>query len=601
MGTELNRVEVKLIVGGKECYVVKLRLAQGFNCHHTFECVVDYNDLDSKWMASPDSVFGLLGEDTVIEIKHRDGSGASTFRGVIAHVSYIGRHGAQNHIRVSGYSPTIKMDGSKTMDSFMDMTLKSIVSEAICNSGNGAEVTAQPKFTGKIDYIAQYDETCFAFINRLSRIYGEWFFYDGEQCYFGKKDSETETVTFEKEITTVDFSANLMPTKMKQYHYLVHDDDKIDKEASEPSTDNYHSVAQAKSQSFFTSEAALPSAATVLSAAELDQIAKAGKDRATAEMLVISGTSQTGKVKIGGKIKVELPEKNSEVENKSIGTFLVTSVIHEYDIKGEYINSFSAVPSTVENIPIKSVNFPKAFPQTATVKSNDDEKKLGRVKVEFQWQASKGKTTNWIRVQTPDAGKSDKVPKNRGFVFIPEKDDTVMIDFEYGDPNRPYVAGSVFSEKVSKGGDAGNRKKSIITRSGCAIILDDDNNKGSITISDPSGNTVILNGDKTITISAPDKISILSNEIYINGKNLVHIASDKLIKEESGQNIESSAVQNIDMDATNSVSINGGISIEEKSATVSVSGTKSVSVDGTIVNITGKTLTAIKGMPLTLN
>ncbi|MDR0712832.1 MAG: phage baseplate assembly protein V, partial [Bacteroidales bacterium] len=514
MGSDLNKVEVSLTVAGQQCYVISLKLAQSFNSHHAFECVVDYEELDSKWMESPASVFGMLGQDVSIEMKHKDGKGTNTFNGVITQASYIGHHGSQNHIRISGCSPTIKLDGSKTMDSFMDMTLSGIVSEAVGTSGNGGSVTPQPKFSGKIDYIAQYDETCFEFLNRLSWIYGEWFFYDGEECYFGKKDGKSEEITFESEMTTFDLSANLLPAKMKRYHYLVHDDQEIDKEAPDPSTANYHSVAQGQSSSIYSSDAILPSSIVPLSMGELETVAKAEKNRATAGMLTISGTSQTSKVKIGGQLAVKLPKK-MEASKKDVDTFVITSVTHEYDLKGEYRNSFTGIPSTVENIPMAPVYFPTALPQIATVKDNDDEKKLGRVKIEFQWQKSKGKTTNWIRVQTPDAGKSKKVPKNRGFVFIPEKDDIVMIGFEYGDPNRPYVTGSIFSEKVSSGGDTDNKKKSITTRVGSYIIFDDE--KGNITIKDKddSDSMIVLNGDKTISITATDKITLTAKEIIV--------------------------------------------------------------------------------------
>jgi phage protein D len=351
MGTALNKVEVTLTVAGNKCYVISLRLEQGFNCHHRFECVVDYEDLDSKWMESPAKVFDFLGQDANIEIKHRDGKGVNMFKGVITQASYIGRHGAQNHIRISGCSPTIKLDGSKTMDSFMDMTLSGIVSEAVGNSGNGGEVTPKPKFSGKIDYLAQYEETCFEFLNRLSWIYGEWFFYDGITCYFGKQDGATETVTFENEMTTFDLSANPLPSEMKQYHYLVHDDNEIDKEAPKPGTAGYHSIAQVQSSSVYNSKATLPSPAAVLSMNELEAVAKAEKNRATAGMLTVSGTSQTSKVKIGGKILVKLPD-TMETTKKEVDTFLVTSVVHEFDLKGDYRNSFTAIPDTVENIPM---------------------------------------------------------------------------------------------------------------------------------------------------------------------------------------------------------------------------------------------------------
>ena len=80
---------------------------------------------------------------------------------------------------------------------------------------------------------------------------------------------------------------------------------------------------------------------------------------------------------------------------------------------------------------------PLALPELATVKENNDDKGQGRVKVAFDWQKN-GKTTNWIRVQTPNAGVSGAVPKNRGWVFVPEVGDQVM-GYEHGNPDRPML------------------------------------------------------------------------------------------------------------------------------------------------------------------
>lgn len=92
------------------------------------------------------------------------------------------------------------------------------------------------------------------------------------------------------------------------------------------------------------------------------------------------------------------------------------------------------------------------------------------MKVVFDWQ-KKGKTTNWIRVQSPNAGTSDAVSKNRGWVFVPEVGDQVMVGYEHGNPDRPYVTGAMFHKDSGKGGDKDNKLKSIITRSGNTILL----------------------------------------------------------------------------------------------------------------------------------
>ena len=524
---ELNKVEVKAKIGGKDCYIINMRLEQGFNCHHTFEIVVDYNDLDSLWMESAGRTFHLLGEEVQIEMKQRKGDGMNLFTGVITQASYIGHHGGQNHIRISGCSPTIKLDGSKTMDSFMDMTLNGIVSEAVEMSGNGSEVTPQPKFKDKIDYICQYDETCFEFLNRLSWIYGEWFFFDGQQCYFGRQDGKKEEITFESEMMTFDLSANLVPSKMKRYHYLVHDDYETDSKAPDPSVIGYHTVAQWKSSSVYTSDATLPTEAAALNMRDLDVVTEAEKNRATFNMLTISGTSQTSKVRIGGRVLVKLP-KNMKTTKKEVDTFLITSIVHEYDLKAEYRNTFKGIPDIVQNIPMQPVVTPVAQPQLAWVKYNVDEKERGRIKVQFQWQKDKGKTTNWIRVQTLDAGTSGPFPKNRGHVFIPELDDQVMIGFEYGDPNRPYMAGSMFPERHAKGGEADNNIKSIKTRSGHMIEFNDSEGAKSITITDIAGNVVFLDTvAEQIKIHAPKKVTITSEDIEISASKSLMLSSGK--------------------------------------------------------------------------
>ena len=74
----------------------------------------------------------------------------------------------------------------------------------------------------------------------------------------------------------------------------------------------------------------------------------------------------------------------------------------------------------------------------ATVLSNADPQGKGRVRVRMNWQTD-GMQTGWVRVMTPDGGSSKDVKSNRGFVFIPEVGDQVLLGFRHGDPARPYV------------------------------------------------------------------------------------------------------------------------------------------------------------------
>lgn len=573
----LNPVITTLTVAGKPCHFVHIKLHQTFNNHSYFEIKLDYDQLDILWMNNPIQIIQLMGESVNITMVHKITGETNLFSGIIADVSMNGIHGEQNYITISGYSPTIKLDGTPTMDSFMDLDLKTIVDEAVGTSGNGAEVDTKPVFKGTVDYICQYEETAHDFLNRLSWLYGDWYFYDGTTVHFGKPDLGAPAIlVYDEDITNFDLRAKLIPPKVKRYEYLTHQVNEINADAPE-SVDGvrgYIKVALDKSHEVYTSDAVRPLESSIASKKDLDDLVKVDKYRMVSQMLTMHAKTETCRVKIGKLVSVNLP-KSMRVPLKHVETFLVTDLLHEIDQDGTYINTFSAIPSEMENIPMQPITPPKALPQVAWVTSNADPEGKGRVQVEFQWQKQTNKTTNWIRVQTPDGGSSEKVSKNRGFVFIPEEGDQVMVGFEHGDPNRPYITGSIYPENVSAGGDINNKIKSITTRSGSTIIFDDDDNDGSITISDPSGNVVVLDGNKNITITAPETITV-------NGKNMIVNIEEDLI-----YNVSQNVTENITDDYTQNAK-NRSINIKENVA-VSIEGEYNTNVSNG-VTLNAKTI-----------
>jgi len=78
------------------------------------------------------------------------------------------------------------------------------------------------------------------------------------------------------------------------------------------------------------------------------------------------------------------------------------------------------------------LRMPLAETQMATVLSNADPHGEGRVQVRMNWQTDNMRTS-WVRVMTPDGGGSKDVKSNRGFVFIPEVGDQVLLGFRHGD------------------------------------------------------------------------------------------------------------------------------------------------------------------------
>jgi phage-related baseplate assembly protein len=288
-----------------------------------------------------------------------------------------------------------------------------------------------------------------------------------------------------------------------------------------------------------------------------------------------------------------------EVAIKDIDRFLVGKVVHTIDESGRYSNRFTAYVADAGAVPIEAGAFPRTGPQIATVKENEDSK--GRIKVQHQWQAGRGKTTNWIRVQTPDAGTSEKGA--RGSVFIPEIGDQVMVGFEYGDPNRPYVMGSLFPESIGTGGGAGNKNKSLTTRSGSSVKLDDET--GDVVIVDQTGNNLItidgtdkieVKSVKTIELTnGKSSVKIEEEEITITAKT-IHLVGEKEIKIESKSEVLTVATEgdlqgisadgkNISIMAKEAGVIDAKTSLSISSAELSSNGTGTNVIEGGIVKI----------------
>lgn len=168
----------------------------------------------------------------------------------------------------------------------------------------------------------------------------------------------------------------------------------------------------------------------------------------------------------------------------------------------------------------------------AVVTKNDDDDRLGRVKVRFPWMDEK-QESEWIHVASPSAGKQ------RGFFFVPEIDDLVLVAFAYGRSDRAYVIGSLWSTADRPPVEA-RHKRTIRSVTGHAITLDDTEGAESISIVDKSGkNRIVLDAkrgsitiesDGEITIAAKGKLAVSSDgDVSIRGKTVSIEATDKAL------------------------------------------------------------------------
>lgn len=590
----LNLVATKVTVKGEEQKFVSLHLRQGFNRHHTFTVVVNYLSPNNTFQQTPEKFIGYIGETASISFVHRQTGESYDFEGIITQVEMVGSMGETGGVAIHGTSPTILYENNRTLDSWMDQSLSTIIKEATQEYGK-VNLVSNPKYAAPIPYMAQYNESVFDFMNRLSALYGEWFYYNGTKVYFGKPDRDnTEKIVYDMDLEEVRLVANLVPGKSARYDYVAQENKQhnADTPAKPDGMNDLQSIAHSCSEKAYTAKTTSAADPHVTDKAELDEQMRIVKNASGANLLNIKGIGKTCRIRIGEIIDVSFPDR---MKLPPLGKFRIVGIEHEVRRDGHYSNSFVGVPDGTVHIPVPDVKRPLALPELATVKENNDDKGQGRVKVAFDWQKN-GKTTNWIRVQTPNAGVSGAVPKNRGWVFVPEIGDQVMVSYEHGNPDRPYVTGSVFHSGSGKGGDKDNKVKSIITRSGNAIVFDDET--GSIVITDQTGKQLImLDGTDAITVMAKKSIT-LTNEAesvivmddksiglqadtialegrksvtLLSGNECMVLSSEKSIINSSGTNIKQEAAKDYDVAAKNGT-VNGVNLMIEGKGNVTVSG-----------------------------
>lgn len=575
-------VKTTVMIAGQKRLFVDLKLVQSFNAHHEFRIVLNYEAFGQKWMSNPKEIVTLVGEEAVISMVHLLSGTECLFIGLITKVVLSGKNGLENNVVIIGKGQTARLDGKKAMDSFMDKNLEGVVSEAVANSGSGVPIKIEPSHKQKIDYICQYNESDFEFLNRLSYIYGEWFWDTGQEIRFGKGAGSDEAplrMVYDVNMIDYELSANLVPARFNRYGYLVHYDKEVKSFAMDevPNARGYHKMVLAKSDQVYSKEGDLPVDAPITDKEELDTMVELERSRAAAGMLTISGTSRTCEVQLGRKVQILMPAR---APMRDIDEFMVTYIEHNVNEADKYSNTFKGILSDLLAIPMEPVEPPRTGNQQATVMSNADPENKGRVQVQLQWQKGLGKSTNWIRVQTPDAGSSGKVKSNRGFVCIPEVGDSVMVGFDYGDPNRPYVMGSVFSELTGAGGGADNKGKSITTRSGHTLMFDDSVEGLGITLKDSNGNIMHLDAKgQNIDITAPETITFTAKNMVMNISENISINAGKDI------NSNSNGATNIKATGAASINANGNIDIASSAAlTVNASSSTSIS-SGASMNV----------------
>ena len=575
-------------------------IRQQFNAHHEFAIRIKYDVLEKTGTFTLTDAQKKMGKLAIIKLVHSGSlEVAYEFRGLVCEVSMEQSDNFTSELVLKGYSPTILLENGPHLLSFYQKGLQPIVQQLTASlSQSNCRVNLKPQHTAQITYICQYRESTFHFLNRLSSDFGEWFYYDGIDVFFGKpSNSPNIEITYGEDVQNLQLKLRILPLTFNSYAYLSKKDELISQDApsSIDGLDQYASYALQESGKVFSEPVSFPIRQRVEDKAALEGFVKKHKTALAADLEVLSGSSDNPAICIGAlaDVKISRPESNLFTK-EDYGKFLITSIEHNIAENGIYYNTFEGIPSGIEVIPVKNIVLPIAEPQIATVKDNKDPDNMGRVRVQMLWQQTDNLLTDWLRVMTPDAGGGKGGAKNRGLVVVPEPGDQVLICFRYNDPDRPFVMGSMFHGKTGGGGGQGNNTKSLNSKSGHTLSLDDG--KGITIVDKTTGNKIEIDGTNTITITASQKIELTNGKstismdgdtITITADNIITMSAVHVDIEGSADSAIHSGANGFDANKGGDVNVNGKISTVVGSAEASLNGKKATVSGSSEATLTG--------------
>ena len=549
-GTPSTQFDITL--GGIEYRLDDFFLHQGLLSSNTLSFSMHKKYPDEDMQDTTFAVCGyIIGKEITIALStdnieflsfnlENDKTADVEFKGVIVSASG-NRSGSEYNINVEARSYDALLSDNPSCKSYEDKTLNDIVGDVVDDYTGQLATSIDSRFTAVIPYCVQYNETNYQFLQRLALRYGEWLYNDGTRLVFGNliQRDAVRLAYPSKDIPDYSVELNIqhVPFAHVASSYNSYDSELRDGLGEAVGAFNeLHSRVSDASQQCYTKNtiqnlhsggyANIDSRDAILSVSTVSH----GRGE-KAGMLTYSGRTYCSKLKLGSTLVVvdnyitdSVISTKSQVDQDEI---LITELTHSFSADEIYSNHFVGIPSASDYPPYANADvYPVASSCRAKVKYNEDPFDLGRIRVQFDWQAQQdaGMITPWLRIIHPYAGGE------KGFNFIPEIGEEVMVDFEGGNAERPYVKGTIYNGidnvdiKWIPGHNGDNKIKAIRTRNGHTIEIHDEGNDGYIRIYDNKKENYIL------TFSTDQKLIKLEStrniELYAKNDIIMHAGHD---------------------------------------------------------------------------
>ena len=484
--------------------------------HDSFSITVPDDALDRFEGYVMENSKNLLGKDLTITY-WRFGKIRQTFTGIIGKIrNKKDEGGGYGNLHITGFAPSILLESGKDCQSFEEKTLEQIIKEVTEDYPQEAKVKVElPNTKHTLPYTVQYKESDYQFLRRLAIRHGEFFYYNGENMVFGTKVQPIIRLGENIDLIDVEFEMRMQSQDFSFTSYDAQSGAKIEQDSSSLKSEfkesPFQSIAVNSSRKVFKKKPKMHFNHTGISQStnkELEEAVRLEKERRE-NLMQVKGKSKDPELKIGGRAEL------SDINSKAMETYRIIEIKHCYDGE-DYYNEFVGIPDLFNAAPyIDTEAVPKGEEQPARVVDNNDPMGMGRVRVQFPWQEDKGQKTPWIRLIQPHSGAG------KGFHFIPEIGEEVLVSHESQNAEKPFVMGTHYNGSETSGyGTSDNSIKVIHTRSGHILKFTEDE---SIILTDKSGNIMTFDTvGSNITVTAPETMTFNCKNMNINvGENMM--------------------------------------------------------------------------------
>ncbi len=520
-------------------------------------------------------------------------------------------------LKVAGYDRSHRLTRGKKTRVFGDGKAASstseqdIISKIAQEAGLSANIDGSGLSSLKYAYVMQYNQSDWDFLWARARAIGYQVYVQDKAFYFQKAGKERSTGTqvelkWGETLTSFEPRISLM-NQASEAEFRGWDPNQKKEIVGKATSASYEIPSQigfpdktggATLKKAFSAAAQVSVDQPVLNQGMAKQMADADLSARESEFIQADGFLPRGNPKLlaGSKVKIK------NVGQRFSGTYYLTKVRHQLR-EGLYTVRFSAAgssPHTLYGMLCGDAPLDDRIggPVVGIVTNNDDPEKLGRVRVKFPWLDANFESS-FARICTPDGGK------DRGFFFLPEVNDEVLVMFEHGDINFPYIIGGLWNKKDLPPKGTGSsvyasgkvNQRVIRSRTGHRVILDDTQGEEKILIENHNSNVSILmvSKDNSITIKSKGNFTIETD-----GKFAVKSKGDITLETQGGGKI--TAVSKIELEAKQEATIKAMTSqLALKAAGSELSGMKVDVKANTVASINGNAMVEVKGAMVKIN